>query len=279
MLFIIRNDLKKLGMIYLNIFPQYSILLILTLAILSFIAGFIDAVVGGGGLIQLPALLINLPNQPLPTILGTNKIAALSGTSVSAYQYSKKIKFDYILLAMISLFAFISSFMGARIVSYIDVNMLKPAILVILVIMAVYTYTKKDLGSIQTKTLTKKKQIIYGSLIGFLVGFYDGFFGPGTGSFFVLGFVTVLGLEFVTASAYAKIINCFTNLSALIVFIRQGAYLIDIAILMAICNMLGNLIGSRAALKKGNEFVRVIFLVIVTMMILRYGYDIFIKSN
>jgi len=265
-------------MIFLQIFSDYSTLTILALIILSFAAGFIDAVVGGGGLIQIPALLINLPNQPLATIFGTNKIASLSGTSVAAYQYSKRIKFDYKLLLVISFFSFAASYCGAKTVSLIRVDTLKPIVLVILVLIAVYTFLKKDLGSVQTKKLTDRKQLVIGSLIGIIIGFYDGFFGPGTGSFFVLGFVVLLGFEFVMASAYSKIINCMTNISALIVFIRQGNYLLGIAILMAVCNVLGSVTGSRLALKKGNGFIRIIFLVIVSIMILRYGYDIFIKQ-
>lgn len=264
-------------MYLLNALADYSPFVLLTLVALAFIAGFIDSVVGGGGLIQIPALLINLPEQPLATIFGTNKIASLSGTSVAAYQYSKRIKFDYKLLAVIALSSFVASFLGAKAVSLINVEVLKPIILVILILIAVYTFIKKDLGSFQTKELNFEKQALYGILIGLIVGFYDGFFGPGTGSFFVLGFVVLLGFEFVKASAYAKIINCMTNLSALIVFIRQGNYLLEIALLMAIFNVLGNFMGSRIALKKGNEFVRVVFLVIVIIMIIRYGYDIFIK--
>lgn len=263
-------------MLLLSLLNDYSLLTILALIILSFIAGFIDAVVGGGGLIQLPALLINLPNQPIPTLFGTNKIAALSGTSVAAYQYAKRIQFNFKLLFIIALCAFTASFIGAKAVSYINVNTLKPLILVILILIAIYTFLKKDLGALQTKSLPLNKQILYGALIGLIVGFYDGFFGPGTGSFFVLGFVLILGFEFVTASAYSKIINCTTNVSALIVFIQQGNYLLDLATLMAICNITGSVIGSQIALKKGNSFVRLIFLAIVTLMIIRYAYDIFL---
>lgn len=261
-----------------DIFLEHSAIVIISLILLSFVAGFIDAIVGGGGLIQLPALLINMPNQPLLTIFGTNKIAALAGTSVAAYQYSKRIKFDYKLLLIISFFAFVASFLGAKVVSFIKVETLKPIILVILILIAIYTFIKKDLGSVQTKQLARNKQILFGSLIGIVVGFYDGFFGPGTGSFFVLGFVVILGFEFVNASAYSKIINCMTNISALIVFIKNGDYLIEIAILMLIFNIVGSIIGSRIALRKGNGFVRIIFLVIVSIMILRYGYDVFWKG-
>jgi uncharacterized membrane protein YfcA len=162
-------------MIFLEIFADSSFFTIIALALLAFVAGFIDAIVGGGGLIQLPALLINFPSEQLPTLFGTNKIAALSGTSVAAYQYSKKIKFDFKLLIVVSIFAFAASFVGAKTVSYISVNTLKPVILAILILIAIYTFLKKDLGSVQTKKLTINKQIFLGSLIGIIVGFYDGF--------------------------------------------------------------------------------------------------------
>jgi len=259
----------------LSIASDYGYLSLLSLAIFSFIAGFIDAVVGGGGLIQLPALLINLPNTSIPTLFGTNKIAALSGTTFSAIQYSKKIKFNFKVLTVIAFCAAIASFLGAKTVSYINVNTLKPLILIILILIAIYTFIKKDLGTIQTKKLPFNEMMIYGSLIGLVIGFYDGFFGPGTGSFLVLAFVVVFGFEFVEASAYSKVINCVTNIFALIVFIKLENYLLELAILMAICNITGNIIYTKLALKRGNSFVRTIFLAIVTLMTLRYAYDIF----
>jgi len=258
----------------LNLFSDYSLLTLLLLSLFAFVAGFIDAAVGGGGLIQLPALLIQFHDTPLPTLFGTNKIAALSGTSVAAYQYSKRIKFNIRLLMVISLSAFVASFLGASAVSHINVKALKPIVLVILILIAIYTFAKKELGFKQTKTIPLLRQMVYGSLIGLIVGFYDGFFGPGTGSFFVLGFVVILGFEFVVASAYAKIINCMTNVSALFVFVRQGNYMLGIAVIMSVCNIAGNFAGSRMALKKGNSYVRIVFLVIVSIMIARYGYDI-----
>ncbi|MFZ4613973.1 MAG: sulfite exporter TauE/SafE family protein [Bacteroidia bacterium] len=261
----------------IDVYTNYGIITLTILVILSFIAGFVDAVVGGGGLIQIPALLISFPQTALPTIFGTNKIASLAGTSISAIGYSKRIKFNFKLLFVVSVCAGLSSFLGAKIVSFINVEFLKPFILVVLIAVAIYTFFKKDLGAIPSKNLSLNQQIIYGSLLGFGLGFYDGFFGPGTGSFFVLGFVVLLGFEFVQASAYAKVINCMTNISALVVFIKQGNYLLELAILMSVCNITGNIVGTRLALKKGNAFVRTIFLVIVTLMILRYAYDVFIK--
>ena len=258
-----------------GIFSDYSLFTLLILSVLAFMAGFIDAVVGGGGLIQLPALLVTLPNAPLPTIFGTNKIAALSGTSMAAFQYAKRIRFNLKLLIVISAASFIASYFGAKIVSIINPATLKPVILIILIAIAVYTFLKKDLGKIETKQLPLTRQMIFGAAIGLIIGFYDGFFGPGTGSFFVLAFVVILGFEFVQASAYAKIVNCMTNISALIVFIRQGNYIIGIAILMAVFNIAGSVIGSKMAIKRGNGFIRVFFLIIVTIMIIRYGYDVF----
>jgi len=259
----------------IHLFSDYSFFVIASLALLAFIAGFIDAVVGGGGLIQLPALLINFPQAPVATLFGTNKITALSGTSIAAVQYSKRIKYDYRLLAATALSAGIAAYSGARVVSYINVNTLKPVILIILIAIAIYTFIKKDLGAYQTKTLPLKRQLLNGILIGLIIGFYDGFFGPGTGSFLVLGFVVIMGFEFVQASAYAKVINCMTNIAALYVFIRQGNFILGIAILMAVFNVSGNILGARLSLKKGNGFVRIFFLIIVSMMIIRYGYDIF----
>lgn len=258
-----------------GILSEYNLLTLLILAVLAFMAGFIDSVVGGGGLIQLPALLVTLPNASLPTIFGTNKIAALSGTSMAAFQYARRIRFNVELLITISLASFIASYFGAKIVSIINPATLKPIILIILISIAVYTFLKKDLGKVATKQLSLTRQMIFGAAIGLVIGFYDGFFGPGTGSFFVLAFVLVLGFEFVQASAYAKIVNCMTNISALIVFIRQGNYILGIAVLMAVFNILGSIIGSKMALKKGNGFIRIFFLIVVTIMIIRYGFDVF----
>jgi len=262
-----------------EIIATYGVFTLSLLAITAFVAGFIDAVVGGGGLIQLPFLLINFPKIPLPVIFGTNKIAALCGTSVSAVRYSRQIKFNYKLLLVVSAFCFISSFAGAQVVNLIDPAVLKPLVLIILVVVFIYTVIKKNLGANQSKNLSVGRQMFYGSLIGIAVGFYDGFFGPGTGSFFVLGFVVILGFEFMQASAYAKVVNCITNISALIVFVKDGNYILGLALGMALFNMIGSYLGSIMALKKGNGFIRLIFLVIVSIMILKYGYDIFTEGQ
>ena len=259
----------------MDFFSDYSFYTLFFLAAFAFIAGFLDAIVGGGGLIQLPALLIQFPQLALPTLFGTNKIAALSGTSIAAVQYAKRIRFNWKVLLSISLFSFIFSFLGARTVSYLDSEALKPLILIILIAIAIYTFIKKDLGNVATKDLSTAKKMIFGALIGAVIGFYDGFFGPGTGSFFVLAFVVILGFDFLSASAYAKVVNCITNISALLVFVSHGNYLLELAILMAVFNVLGNFLGTKIAFKKGNKFIRIVFLIIVMLMILRYSKEVF----
>ena len=254
---------------------DFPIHVLVIFAIVYFVAGFIDAVIGGGGLLTIPTLLINLPNEPLATLFGTNKIAAISGGSVAAHQYARRITFNYKLLFAVILAAFTASFCGAKIVSSIDSKQLKPFMLFIIIGIAIYTFIKKDFGAVPTKDLSLPKQLFFGCIFGVLVGFYDGFFGPGTGSFFVLGFVVLLGFDFLHASAYAKVVNCVTNFSALIVFVSQGNYILPLAIMMAICNIFGNLLGAKMAFKKGNGFVRIFFLIVLSLMILRFGYDVF----
>ncbi len=248
----------------------------LFLGIFSLLAGFIDAVVGGGGLLQLPALLITMPNQSVPTLFGTNKISAFLGTSSAAVQYARKIKFNYKLLLVVAICAFTASHFGAKTVSLIKPEVIKPVLLVILILIAIFIIKKKNIGLTQTKQISLFKQILYGALIGLTVGFYDGFFGPGTGSFLMLGFVALIGFDYLSATAHAKIINCLTNISALIVFISHGNFILGVGLFMASMNITGNILGSKMALKKGNTFVRKIFLVAMTLLILRYGYDVMI---
>lgn len=259
----------------LELFAQHDLSILIIIAFASLFAGFIDAIVGGGGLIQFPAFMILFPNTSVPTAFGTNKIAGLSGTSIAAVQYAKRVQFNWKLLAITAITSFVFSFIGAKLVSRIDVNILKPFIFFVLIAIAIYTFKKKDFGALVTKQISDDKKYLYGIILGILIGFYDGFLGPGTGSFLVLGFVALLGFEFLEASAYAKVINCVTNISALYVFISQGNFIIEIAIIMAISNVLGSIIGSRMAILKGNSFIRKIFLFVVCIMIIRYGYDVF----
>jgi uncharacterized protein len=246
-------------------------------AFIAFLAGALDAIVGGGGLLQFPALLISLPNTSLSVILGTNKISGFSGTFVAAISYSKRVKFNLKLIGVISIFTISGAYIGANLVDDIPATIFKPVIFVLLILIAIYTFFKKDFGTIQVKLVVLKKQYIYGSILGLLIGFYDGLIGPGTGSFLVLGCITLLGFQFLEASAYAKVINCFSNLSALFVFLSAGNYILIIAIIMAVFNILGSILGTKLALKNGNKFIKKVFLLVVCLMIIRFGYEIFIK--
>lgn len=248
----------------------------LTLCFFAFLAGFIDSIVGGGGLIQLPALLFTLPEYPVPKLLGTGKIPSFAGTLTAAYQYAQHVHFQWKLLIAASVSSWIASLLGSSLVSYLDSDMLKPLILLLLIAVAVYTFFKKDFGTLKTKEVNASKSIIYGILIGMALGFYDGFFGPGTGSFLILAFISILGFDFLSASAHAKIVNAFTNLGSIIVFGWQGNIVWHYALPMAAFNLLGSFIGSRMAILRGNTFVRKIFLGVIFLMILRYGYDIII---
>lgn len=243
----------------------------------AFLAGFIDSIVGGGGLIQVPAMLVLLPEAPVATVFGTNKLAAISGTLVAARQYASRVQIDWRTVLPAAGAAFVCSFLGARAVSLIDARVMRPLVLVLLVAVAIYTFLRKDFGSIHAPKLDTRRQTLFAVLTGAVLGFYDGFFGPGTGSFLIFAFVGVFGFSFLIASASSKIVNVATNFAALLYFAGTGHIIYKIALPMAACNVLGSLVGTRLATRKGSGFVRVLFLVVVSAIIVRFAYDIFAK--
>ncbi|WP_316829714.1 sulfite exporter TauE/SafE family protein [Pedobacter aquatilis] len=247
------------------------------LCLAAFAAGFIDAIVGGGGLLQTPATLLILPHYPVATLLGTTKIPSLSGTTLAAFKYSKHVKFNFKILAVCAGSAFITALLGAFLVSRIDNSVIKPVILLVLILVALYTYFNKQFGIHQEKNHTVKKQVLMASVFGLLIGFYDGLIGPGTGSFLILVFIAVLGFDFVGASAHAKIVNIATNLAAIVYFSSTGHILFQYAIPMAVLNLTGAYFGTKLALLKGNKFIRIFFLIVVFGTILRFAYDILFK--
>ena len=240
-------------------------------------AGFIDAIVGGGGLVQTPVLFMAFPNLPVANLLGTTKIPSFSGTAVSLYQYAKRVSIEWKMILWVALAAFCSSMAGSRLVSLVSNQTLKPIILGALILVAIYTYSKKNFGQQKELLLTFNQTLLRGISAGLLIGFYDGFIGPGTGSFLVLIFISVLGQDFLHASAHAKIVNMATNLASIIYFAINGNILFELAIPMAACNMLGGFIGSKFALLKGNKFIRLFFLCVVCATIVRFGYDMLVK--
>lgn len=250
---------------------------LLILCIVSFAAGFIDAVVGGGGLLQTPAILIILPQYPVATLLGTTKIPSLSGTTFAAWKYSQDITLNWRFLIYVAVLAFTGALLGAHYATIIDSKMLKPVILAVLISVALYTYFNKTFGIANAKELTRVQELLTGFLFGFSIGFYDGLIGPGTGTFFILAFISLMGYDFLKASASAKLINIATNLAAICYFSSTGHILYQYAIPMAVFNVGGALLGTKLAVLKGNKFIRVFFLMVVVFAILRFAYDIFLK--
>ena len=245
------------------------------LCFFAFLAGFIDSIVGGGGLIQLPALLILLPSYPNTMLLGTNKCSSIAGTATASLQFVRKvaIRWRITLPAMATAGAF--AFLGARAVSVFNPNVLRPLMLVLLILMAVYTFIRKDFGALQKSRLPAQYEPLAAAMTGAVLGFYDGFFGPGTGSLLIFAFIGLLGLDFLTASASAKLVNFSTNLASILYFFITGQILWWVGLPMAICNMSGAYLGSRLAILKGSQFVRVLFLCVLMLVIARYAYDVF----
>ncbi len=252
---------------------------LLLLCIVSFSAGFVDAIVGGGGLIQLPCSLLLLPQIPVATVIGTLKIPAFSGTSFAAYQYVRKQKPDWNLLIVMMMIALFAAFLGSFFLTLISNTFMKPLLFVILAIVAIYTYFKKDFGQLKSKEHSISTKYIYGVCISLSLGIYDGFVGPGTGSFLVLAFVSLMGYDFLQSSSKAKMVNLSTNFGSMILFILKGKIIWAIALPMAVSNAVGGMLGAKFAIKKGNEFIRIFFLCIVTATLLKFGYDVFIGSR
>ncbi|OCB78562.1 sulfite exporter TauE/SafE family protein [Flavobacterium crassostreae] len=252
--------------------------LLILLCLAAFAAGFIDAIVGGGGLIQTPAGLILLPNLPVSTVIGTLKIPAFSGTSFAAYQYLKKVNLNWRLLFIMMGLAVPAAFLGSTLLTYVSNDFMKPLLLFVLSLLAVYTYAKKNFGQQLTQTISDSKRLLHAVLISFIVGFYDGFIGPGTGSFFVVAFISLMGFDFLHASANAKMVNLATNFGSICLFMFKGKIIWTIALPMAASNAIGGWLGAKLAINKGNGFIRIFFLVVVVGTLLRFAYDIFWKS-
>lgn len=242
-------------------------------ALASALAGVMDAVVGGGGLILIPALLAAFPNAHPATLFGTNKSASVWGTAVSGWQYSRRVDLRWRSLLPAALAGFAGSFLGAWLVMFLSTAVLRKALPVILLAVLVYTLAKKNLGKQHQPRLGPIAEPCAASLIGFSIGLYDGFFGPGTGSFLVFLFVRWLGYDFLNASAHAKVVNVCTNLAALILFAAKGHVWWHFTLVMALSNIVGSLVGSHIALKYGSGFVRAFFIVVVSALILKTGFD------
>jgi uncharacterized membrane protein YfcA len=247
---------------------------VLLLCAFAFLAGGLDAVVGGGGLVQLPALLVVLPQAPVVALLGTNKLASVVGTASAAVSYSRRVAVDRRTAAWMAGVAFLGSAAGALVATQVGSDLLKPVVLVALVAVLAYTLRRPSLGEVELLRLRARAQRGVAVGGGALIGFYDGFLGPGTGSFLVFLLVGAVGLSFLHASATAKVVNTGTNLAALALFAYGGHVLWALGAAMAMANLAGSQVGARLAIRRGSAWVRRVFVVVVSALVLRLAYDV-----
>jgi len=252
---------------------ELDLLTIALLVLAGLTAGWIDAVVGGGGLVQLPALLL-VPGITPVQALATNKLASIMGTSVSATTYYRRVGPDLRTAGPMAIAALFGAIGGAALASKIPAELFKPIILVVLIAVAAYTIARPKLGHTTNLRWEGNGHRWAAAGIGLVIGFYDGLLGPGTGTFFVISLVSILGYAFLPASALAKIANFATNAGALIFFVPYGAVLWGLGLAIGAANLLGAYIGARMAVAKGSGFVRVVFVVVVGALICKLGYDV-----
>ena len=250
---------------------------LLIVAAASLLAGFIDAVAGGGGLILTPALFSTFPTAPPATLMGSNKGAAIWGTGWATYQYVRRVSLPWGRLLPAAVLAGAGSFSGAWVLTLVNPDGLRKALPVVLLAVFLYTLAKKDLGREHAPRFTGRAETAVAGAIALAIGFYDGFFGPGTGSFFVFLFVRVLGYDFLHASATAKLMNLLTNGFAIALFVSKGHIWWHVAAVMAVTNVIGSLAGTRMALKHGAGFVRGVFITVVGALILKTAWDAFLR--
>jgi uncharacterized membrane protein YfcA len=243
-----------------------TIWIVLICVVAAFLAGFVDAVAGGGGLIQLPVLLWTFPSAPLASILGTNKAVSIVGTSTAAHTYRKRIQVSAKQLVPMMSAAFVGSLCGAILATNVSREMFEPIILVVLIAVGSFTILRPDFGKLETNRDVPRALV---PLSGLVIGFYDGLIGPGTGMFLLFSLVSFVGTSFLGASAIAKFVNVATNLAALIIFIPGGHVIWLIAALMAPANLIGGYLGARTALDRGSSFVRLIFLTMLVALVAR----------
>lgn len=242
----------------------------------SFVAGFIDAIIGGGGLIQVPILLILFPQLPHTSIIATNRMSSIAGTLVAARQYIKKIQVNYKFVAIAGLLSGIASYTGTFVMKAIPNDTFKTILFIIIALLTIYTIFRKKMGLVDVSENNKRKNFIFAT-IGIVLGLYNGIIGPGTGTLLVFALVQFVGFNFLKGSAYAKLINAIADGSSLIAFSVQGAIVFTLAIPMLLANMGGAYIGSKLAIQNGNKFIRIFFITVMVLLLGRLAYDIWFR--
>jgi uncharacterized membrane protein YfcA len=251
--------------------PDLDLTTVLLMALAGFGAGWIDAVVGGGGLVQLPALLLGFPGATPAQLLATNKISSIFGTTTSSITYWRRVRPDLRTALPMAAVAYLGAVGGALIGLHIPKTAFNPIILVMLVVVGAYTVAKPSLGHETALRFDGHRHTVVAMVTGFVIGVYDGALGPGTGSFLVFALVGLMGYAFLEASAKAKIANFATNLGALTVFVPGGHVMWKIGAVMAVANIAGGYVGARTAVARGSRFVRVVFVVVLVAFIVRIG--------
>ena len=239
----------------------------------GFAAGWIDAVVGGGGLLQLPALLL-VPGISPVQALATNKMGSIFGTTTSAITYYRRAAPDLRTAIPMATVALAGSFGGAILATLLPPEVIKPVIIAALVAVGLFTLFKPTAGELTALRYTGGRHYAVAGVIGLVIGGYDGLIGPGTGSFLIIAMVAFMGYNFLAASAKAKIVNMATNLGALAFFLPTGHLLWGLGLVLGVANMAGGYLGARMAVTKGSKFIRIVFLSVVGALILKLGYDV-----
>jgi uncharacterized protein len=252
--------------------PSTTVLALLASA--GLFAGFVDAVVGGGGLVQLPALVLGLPGASPVQVLATNKLASICGTSVSSITYYRRVRPHAGTFVPLMLLAFAGSLCGALVASRIPEESFAPIVLAVLLLVGAYVLLKPSLGDVTTLRFSGHRHTAIAMAAGFVIGAYDGALGPGTGSFFVFTLVGLMGYSFLEASAKARMANWATNLAALCVFVPQDAVLWKTGLVMGLANLVGGYLGARTAVARGVGFVRVFFILVVAAFVIRIGGEV-----
>ena len=249
--------------------------LLLALALASLLAGFLDAIVGGGGLITVPALLLALPTgTPLPMLLGTNKAVAVTGATMAAGKFVRAGTLRPREVVLPVLASGLGASVGVWLTYRIQPTFLRPLMLALLVAMLLFTLLKPDVGQLHAPRFGQQHQRVLTLVIAATLGFYDGFFGPGTGSLLIFLGVAVLGFDFLRASALAKAINWASNVTAMVLFLAHGSWIPSVALGMAVGNGIGGYLGARVALSKGSGWVRGVFLAVVSALIARLAWQL-----
>ncbi|MSP67363.1 MAG: sulfite exporter TauE/SafE family protein [Alphaproteobacteria bacterium] len=247
------------------------------LAAAAFLAGVVDAVVGGGGMVQLPALFTTLPEASPAALFGTNKLASAVGTSGAAWRYARNISMPWHIAVPTILVSFVASVAGAYAITLLPADPLRKALPFLLFALLLYTLRNKDMGTVHTPRASRREEVLVATAGSAVIGFYDGFFGAGTGAFYKILFVRGLGYDFLRAAAPAKITNVASNIGAVVLFGSKGVILWGLGLWMVVFNFAGGQLGSRIAIRRGSHFIRKVFIAVVAVLIAKTFYDAYLR--